>query len=151
LGEQFLAVAHRQQDSTLFLVVHAMLGETLLFRGEFTRAQVHLEQAGAFYDSGHHRDLAYQVGQDLGLVALGDAAKVLWYRGYPDQALERVRHVRSLAQALAHPFSLAEALCAVAHMHLFRREGQEAQAQAEALQTLTHEHGFAWWLGVGIK
>jgi tetratricopeptide (TPR) repeat protein len=150
LGEQFLTVAHRQQDATLSLVVHAVLAETLLFRGEFTRAQAHLDQAGAFYDSGHHRDLAYQVGQDPGLLALGDAAKIFWYRGYPDQALERVRHCLALAQTLSHPLSLAEALCAVAHVHLFRREGQEAQAHAEAVQTLTHEHGFAWWLGVGI-
>ena len=30
LGEQFLAVAHRQQDSTLSLVAHAVLGTTLL-------------------------------------------------------------------------------------------------------------------------
>jgi tetratricopeptide (TPR) repeat protein len=36
-------------------------------------------------------------------------------------------------------------------VHLFRCEGQEAQAHAEALQTLTHEHGFAWWLGVGVS
>jgi class 3 adenylate cyclase/tetratricopeptide (TPR) repeat protein len=151
LGEQFLTVAHRQQDSTLSLVVHAVLAETLLFRGEFTSAQAHCDQAGACYDSGHHRDLAYQVGQDPGLLALGDAAKALWYRGYPDQALERVRHCLSLAQALSHPLSLAEALCAVAHVYLFRREGQEAQAHVEAVQTLTHEHGFAWWLGVGIS
>jgi hypothetical protein len=144
LGEQFLTVAQRQQDATLSLVVHAVLAETLLFRGEFTRAQAHLDQAGAFYDSGHHRDLAYQVGQDPGLLALGDAAKIFWYRGYPDQALERVRHCLALAQTLSHPLSLAEALCAVAHVHLFRREGQEAQAHAEAVQTLTHEHGFAW-------
>ncbi len=59
--------------------------------------------------------------------------------------------VLSLAQALAHPLSLAEALCAVAHVHLFRREGQEAQAHAEAVQTLTHEQGFAWWWGVGMS
>jgi predicted ATPase len=45
---------------------------------------------------------------------------------------------------------LAEALCAVAHVPLCRREGHEAQAYAEAVQPLTHEHGFAWWLGVGI-
>ena len=127
-----------------------MLAETLLFRGEFTRAQAHCDQAGVFYNAGSHRDLAYQVGQDPGLLALGDAAKILWYHGYPDQALERIRHCLALAQALAHPLSLAEALCAVAHVHLFRREGHEAQAYAEAVQTLTHEHGFAWWLGVGI-
>ena len=109
------------------------------------------DQAGAFYDPEHHRDLAYHVGQDLGLMALGDAAKTLWYRGYPDQALERVRHALSLAQALSHPLSLAEALGHVAHVHLFRREGQEAQAQAEALLTLAHEHGFARWLGFGTS
>ena len=32
LGEQFLTVAHRQQDATLSLVVHAVLGATLLWR-----------------------------------------------------------------------------------------------------------------------
>jgi tetratricopeptide (TPR) repeat protein len=149
LGEQFLTVAHRQQDPTLSLVVHTVLAETLLFRGEFTPAQAHCDQAGAFYDSGRHRDLAYHMGQDPGLLALGDAAKALWYRGYPDQALERVRHLLSLAQALSHPLSLAEALCAVAHVHLFRREGHDAHAQAEALLTLAHEHGFAQWLGWG--
>ncbi len=61
--------------------------------GEFALAQAHLEQAVAFYDPEHHRDLAYHMGQDLGLVALGYAAETLWYCGYPDQALERaIRH-----------------------------------------------------------
>ena len=46
---------------------------------------------------------------------------------------------------------MAEALAHVAHVHLFRREGQEAHAQAEALLTLAHEHGFALWLGVGTS
>jgi predicted ATPase len=46
---------------------------------------------------------------------------------------------------------LAEALSHVADVHLFRREGQDAHAQAEALLTLAHEHGFAWWLGYGTS
>ena len=46
---------------------------------------------------------------------------------------------------------MAEALGDVALVHLFRREGQEAQAQAEALLTLAHEHGFALWLGFGTS
>ena len=151
LGEQFLDVAHRQQDATLSLVAHTLLGGTLLRLGEFAPAQAHLDQAGAFYDPAHHGDLAYHMGQDPGLLALGYAADTLWYRGYPDQALARVRHGLSLAQALAHPFSLVEALGAVALVHLFRREGPEAHAHAEALVTLAHEHGFAWWLGVGTS
>ena len=91
------------------------------------------------------------MGHDPGLMALVFAAETLWYRGYPDQALERVRHARSLAQALSHPFSLAVALVVGARVHLLRREDQEAHAQTEALLTLAHEHGFALWLGYGTS
>jgi predicted ATPase len=151
LGKQFLPVAHRQQDSTLSLVVHTVVGTTLHLLGEFTPAQAHLGQAGACYDPEHHRDLAYHVGQDPGLLALTYTAQTLWCRGYPDQALARVRHALSVAQALAHPFSLVVTLDYVALVHLLRREGQEAHAQTEALLTLAHEHGFAFWLGFGTS
>ena len=151
LEEQFLTVAHRQQDSTLSLVVHALLGGTLLWLGEFTPAQAHLDQVGAFYDPEHHCDLAYYMGQDPGLLALGFAAQTLWCRGYPDQALERVRDALSVAQALAHPFSLVGTLGVGARVYLFRRESQEAHTQAEAILTLAHEHGFALWLSDGTS
>jgi class 3 adenylate cyclase/predicted ATPase len=151
LGEQFLTVAQRQQDSTLSLVVNLLFGSTLLWLGEFARAQAHLDQAGAFYDPEHHRDLAHDMGQDPGSMALVSEAETLWCRGYPDQALERARRALSVAQALSHPFSLALALGVVALVHLFRREGQDAQAQAEALLILAHEHGFAGWLGYGTS
>jgi predicted ATPase len=123
----------------------------LLWREEFDRAQAHLDQAFAFYDPEQHHDLAYHMGQDPGLVALAWAAWTLWYRGYPDQALERVRRALSSAQALSHPLSLVAALGYVAFVHLLRREGHESQTQAEALLTLAHEHGFALWLGLGTS
>jgi hypothetical protein len=46
---------------------------------------------------------------------------------------------------------LVVALAHVAFVHLFRREGQNAQAHAETVLTLTREYGFAWWLGVGTS
>jgi hypothetical protein len=48
LGEQFLTVAQRQQDATLSLVAHAVVGGSLLWRGEFTPAQAHLERRFRF-------------------------------------------------------------------------------------------------------
>ncbi|MGH7960843.1 MAG: AAA family ATPase [Candidatus Binatia bacterium] len=149
LGEQYLDVAHRQQDSTLSLVVHTVVGATLQWRGEFARAQVHLDQTSAFSDPEQHRDLAYHVGQDSGLQALGFAADTLWCRGYPDQALARVRHALSVAQTLSHPFSLVDTLAHMTLAYLLRREGQEAHAQAEALVRLAREHGFAFFLAFG--
>jgi tetratricopeptide (TPR) repeat protein len=149
LGEQFLDVAHKQQDSTLSLVVHTVVGTSLLWRGEFTLAQAHLDQAFAFYDSEQHHDLAYQMGQDPGIAALAFATQTLWCRGYPDQAVEQARRALSLSQARAHPLSLVSALHYVAHVHLFRRESQEAYAQAEASLTFAYEHGFALWVAYG--
>ena len=37
-------------------------------------------------------------------------AWILWLRGYPDQALERIRAALTLAQQCKHPFCLAFAL-----------------------------------------
>jgi len=54
-----------------------------------------------------------------------------------------------LAQALSHPFSLGLVLIVAAYIHQFRREGQAAQARAEAAVTLSTEHGFPFWLAAG--
>ena len=73
----------------------------------------------------------------------------LWYLGYPDQALQRSHKALTLAQELAHPFSLAFALVIAAWLHQFRREGQVAQERAEAAITLSTEQGFPFWLALG--
>jgi predicted ATPase len=70
-----------------------------------------------------------------------------WTRGYPDQALEKIRAALTLAQEGAHPFSLGIALLGVAQVHLFRREGQAGQERTEAAIALYTEQGFANFLG----
>ena len=52
------------------------------------------------------------------------AGVTLWYLGYPDQALQRSHEALTLAQELAHPFSLGFALFFAAWLHHLRREGQ---------------------------
>jgi predicted ATPase len=69
------------------------------------------------------------------------AAFALWHLGYPDQALKRSQAAVSLAQEVAHPFSLAYALCFAALCHQLRREEQRVEAQAEAGLALSTEHG----------
>ena len=77
----------------------------------------------------------------------------LWYLGYPDQALKRSHEALTLAQELSHPFSLAYALGFAASLHQFRREGQLAQEQAEAVITLSTEQGFrsGWRMGLILR
>jgi hypothetical protein len=77
------------------------------------------------------------------------AALTLWWLGYSDQALHRSHEALTLAQEVAHPLSLAFALCFAAWLHQFRREERLAQEQAEAGIALATEHGFTVLLAQG--
>ena len=76
------------------------------------------------------------------------AAWTLWYLGYPDQGLARSHEAVTLAQQIAHPFSLGFALSCAAVFHQFRREVRAAQERAEAAISLATEQGFPHLDGV---
>jgi predicted ATPase len=112
-------------------------------------AQAHLEQGIALYNPQQHRSHAFQYGQDPGIACWSYAAWTLWFLGYPDQALRQCHEALTLACAFAHPFSLAFALQFAAVLHQLRRDIQDTQEQAEALMTLSTEHGFPLRLAQG--
>jgi predicted ATPase len=149
LAEQLLSLAQRQHDPSLLLQAHRAMGQTLLWLGELVPAQAYLEQGIALYDPQQHHALAFQYGQDPGVGLRNFAAHVLWYLGYPDQALRIMQEALSLARELAHPFSLSFALDNTAWLHLYRREGRQCQEWAEADMTLVCEQGFAFFLALG--
>lgn len=76
--------------------------------------------------------------------------EVLWWLGYPDQALEMSCAALTRVQELRHPHSLAFALNAAALFHLCRREGQAVQMRAKAAMTLSIEQGFPQCLAAGM-
>ncbi|HEV8718493.1 MAG TPA: adenylate/guanylate cyclase domain-containing protein, partial [Candidatus Binatia bacterium] len=144
LGEQLLSMAKRVQDPALLLEAHRALGSTLLWQGEFPLARAHLEQASALYDPQLHRSLTFlHGGADPGVSCLCEFARVLWFLGYPDQALQRSQAALLLAQSLSDPFSVGFALIFAAGIHQFRREGYATQKRAEEGITLASEQGFA--------
>ena len=145
LGEQLLTLAQRVREVELLLVAHNVLGDTLVWLGEFAGARAHLEQGMALYHPQQHRSHAFLYGYDSGVHCLAFGAWALWYLGYPDQALRRIHDALTLAQELSHPFSLAFALAFAAWLHQLRREGQAAQERAAATIALATEQGFPFW------
>ncbi len=144
LGEQLLSLAQQVHDAALLLEAHHALWGTLLWSGEFAAARVHLEQGRALYDPQQHRAHALLYGgHDPGVCCLSHGAWSLWLLGYPDQALQSMREALTLAHALAHPPSLANALRFATTLHQFRREQQAADERTEALMALATEQGFA--------
>jgi predicted ATPase len=67
----------------------------------------------------------------------------LWWLGYPDQALQMSSEALTLAQEVAHPYSLGSALAFAAWLHHLRREGHLAQERAEAAIALGVEQRLA--------
>jgi adenylate cyclase len=100
----------------------------------------------ALYDSQMHRALTVQYGQDPGVTVLSYAAMALWFLGYPDQALQRMREAFTLAKELSHQLDLAAVLTYATQIHCMRREWHAAQDQAEAAMALASEQGFPQFL-----
>ena len=147
LGEQFLALAERQNEPTLLLSAHNALGIAHFHRGEFSRARAHLEKGLALDDP--HKRWADGFVQDPGVVCRSYTAFSLCVLGFSRQARSSVRQAVSLARRLAHPHSLAYALgCAAIVSHMCRDE-RDTRAFAEETLAVSQEHGFAYWLAMG--
>ena len=149
LGEQLLRVAEAQPDPAPRLLAHFQLGNVLFYRGAPAAARTHLTQALALSDPPAHRALAVRYGLDLGVGAGSFLARVLWSLGFPDQALQHSQAARTLAEEVAHPYSLAQALVYAATVHQCRREVLAVHAQAAAARTLATAQGLASWVARG--
>src|SRR5262245_604151 len=135
LEEQMMSLAQRGHDPAHLANAHIMLGgSALFFLGELGAARTHLEQG--ISNTTHWE-----------IVRLARLAQILWYLGYPDQALQRSQEALTLARERAQPDRwLADALLFTAHLHESRREGHIAYEQAEAALVLSREQGFAFRL-----
>ena len=148
LGEQLLQRAQEAHRPALLLLAHQALGDTLFNMGELLLASEHLEMAISLYNRERHRPRGFRHGGvDAKVNCLSYAARTLWTLGYPDRALERGNECIALAQALAHPHTLAFAE-SDSRLHRVRREARAARETAERLTALSTEHGFIFWLAV---
>jgi adenylate cyclase len=115
--------------------------------GELRGGSKHLEKAFRLYDIKRHQPLTFRyAGLDGGVHSLTVAAIILWYLGYPDQALTKVNQGLALAQGLAHPHSLVFAEYMVSTMYQIRRDVRAARQGAEKVIALSAEHGFPDYL-----
>ena len=145
-AEELLEFAERRGDRVLLVTAHRALGYTLYDQGEFSNACAQFEKAMAIYTSQLHSEAGRYGGTDPGVGCLCFDAMALWYRGYPDRALQQVNEAIRLARQLSHPLSLSASLNFAARVGQFRREASVARARAEASILSSAELGFTYWL-----
>jgi predicted ATPase/DNA-binding winged helix-turn-helix (wHTH) protein len=150
VAAQLLALAQRQHDPALLLGAYHALGITLGNLGALASARTYHEQGIALSDAQRHIIRYPGSTRYPGVSFRALAAEVLWALGYPDQAVQRCQEALTMAHALEHPWTLAQALRFSAQLHARRREWQGAQSHAEALLTLATEHGFGRYAAMGV-
>ncbi|GGO81786.1 adenylate/guanylate cyclase domain-containing protein [Marinobacterium nitratireducens] len=145
LSEQLVRLASEADDSERQLEAHRALGTVLFSLGELDRARRELAQALAFYDCQHSQRHVFYYGVDSGVFSLFYMAWVLWYQGYPEQALAKSGEGLALAETLDYPFIRVVALVFDAETHLLRRDLRQTQERAEEAIAQAQEHGFPIW------
>ena len=126
------------------------MGESLIYRGEFVGARTHFERANSLYDPIQHRWLAAILGGfDFGAHSLTYVGAILWYLGYPDQAVDRLERALALARKVSNLFSISLALYYMSRIQASRGEGEAALKAADALVLLATEEGLQQWIVYG--
>jgi class 3 adenylate cyclase/tetratricopeptide (TPR) repeat protein len=147
LGEELLAHAERTGEASQLLFAHSTLGVTLHYRGEFSKALAHEEEAIALYDPAVHRSLEFVYGLDPGISSLCFSAMTLLQQGHFDRALNRVEEAIERSRVLLHPYSLAYALNWGAIInHVCWRPRSVLRCADEAIEIST-ERGLSQQLG----
>jgi class 3 adenylate cyclase/predicted ATPase len=149
LGETLLRLAQRADDPALTVIAHYALVVTWFFLGALPAAHLHLEEAIVRYTPGQRRTPVFRIGQDPGVACQVYAAAILWFLGYPDQALAHIPKSLALAHELSHPYSLAWARLWGAMLSQFRRNIPAVHEHAEAAIALSTEQGFTLWVASG--
>jgi len=151
LGEVLLVLAQRYQDRAFLLQAHHALWTTLILLGEFTLARAHLQQGMFLYDPQQHRSHAFLYGgHDPGVCCRGQRGYILWYLGYPEQALKSAQESVILAQELSHPYTLVMSLEGATMVHQFCRDIRATRGRAETVLAFARDGGFPAYSAMAI-
>src|SRR2546425_942227 len=110
LAERFGAVATKARDPADPLIGDRMVGASLHFLGEQTRARGYIERMLERYVAPPNRSDVVRFQFDQRVTARITLSRVLWLQGFADQAMRTVQGAIDDALAIQHTLSLCNAL-----------------------------------------
>jgi tetratricopeptide (TPR) repeat protein len=149
VGREILQVADVQDDSSMRVDGHLVLGSSLALQHDLRGGLEHLDRAIALFESERHRSRRLSLGNNAGVASFTTSALTLWMLGFPDRALERANGAVAIATELEHPFTLAYALFHTGFLHLWRREAEPMRDRAVGVLDVADEHELPIWRALG--
>jgi tetratricopeptide (TPR) repeat protein len=140
LSARLLSMTEQEGDDGLRLQALHSAWATLAFAGDPAKTREHTDAGRLLYDPEKHASHRFVYGgHDPGACALLLGAWAEWLLGHPEKALASIADSLSLAERIAHPFTLSLALTFFSVLHLNRREPERALSLAEAAEALAAE------------
>jgi hypothetical protein len=151
LSARLLSVTEQERDDGLRLQAHHSAWSTWAFAGDPATTRGHADAGRLLYDPQKHASHRFVYGgHDPGACARFVGAQAEWLLGYPEKALASITDSLSLAELIAHPFTLSLALTFSSVLHLNRREPERALRQLEAAEALAAEQRLSLMFEPGI-
>jgi class 3 adenylate cyclase/tetratricopeptide (TPR) repeat protein len=151
LSEKLLNMTEQERDDGLRLQAHHSAWATWAFAGDPAKTRGHTDAGRLLYDPEKHASHRFVYGgHDPGACARLLGAHAEWLLGYPEKALASIADSLSLAERIAHPFTLSIALTFSAVLHINRREPERALSVVEAVEALAAEQRLSLTLEPGV-
>jgi len=150
LAEHLLNAAENVDDPAYRVLAHEALGFTLFAHGKFAAAHAELERSISMSKGSQAAAYLDLSAQDPRVHVRVYDGIVLWFLGYPDQALQLCAQARRYADASQNPFSEAVARTITLRVHQFRGEAAVVARQADAAIALCEEHEFVHYLAMTL-
>jgi predicted ATPase len=150
LASLLLEVAERNADDGMRVRAHGGAMVAQYYLGNFTTAQRHAAEIMQRYRAQEHRAQLFLYGDDILIHAFIVDGLSLWFLGFPDRALARMRQAHELAVEINHAFTTSTVHgfgCQMAELR-----GDIAAGERAAATTITEARaqGFPFWEAVGV-
>jgi class 3 adenylate cyclase/predicted ATPase len=150
LAEHLVNIAENTDDSVYKVLAHEALGFTLFAHGKFAAAHASLERSINLCEDSKASTYLDLSAQDPRVHVRSYDGMVLWFLGYPDQALRICAEARRYAHTSQHPFSEATARTINLRVHQFRGEAAVVAHQANEAIALCEQHEFVHYLAMAL-
>ena len=140
-AREALTIAKSLQVNEALVEAYRLVGRTSIYVGKLTLSLESFDKSISLYKSANGHAVSQLIGSDPEIFSLIQSSHVLWYLGYPDQALGRAKQALEKADEIQRPYS--QVLCQFINTVVSYCCGrvQDISEHAQSCIALSEEYG----------
>ena len=144
-GQIFVDMAEKAHDTVPATVANRSLAVSLMYNGQFKRAQHHFDRALELFDPILHNDLAQKYGQDLGVANHGLISYNLAILGETQRGMKLIHECERYAEACEDITSKCYMHMCAAFYHYVLQDFSEMGRHTKSLADLANQYNLSFF------